>query len=192
METAIKTRYDFSNDYFSTRIPSFEKFLAPLADAPCSLIEVGCLQGRSTTWLVDNILKHPQSRLECIDINALDELLQNIQKTGCARQVTFRQGLSREILRQLPLSSYDFIYLDGSHSTIDVLEDAVLSFRLAKVGAIIALDDYPWDEPPYNDDGVPKPAIDAFLELYAQPTRYRKRVKILEHNWQVWVRKLCD
>jgi hypothetical protein len=47
----------------------------------------------------------------------------------------------------VPFAAYDFIYVDGAHSTIDVLEDAVLSFLLAKPGAIIAFDDYLWNDP---------------------------------------------
>jgi hypothetical protein len=59
------------------------------------------------------------------------------------------------------------ICIDGGHSTVDVLEDAILSFRLARPGAIIAFDDYLWDDPQHNQHGVPKPTIDTSLALHA-------------------------
>ena len=95
-------------------------------------------------------------------------------------------GLSGETLRTLPLSAYDFIYIDGSHATRDVLQDAVLSFMVAKLGAIIAFDDYLWNDPAFNQRGVPKPAIDAF------PNIYSSNIELLEYGNQVWLRKLRD
>jgi len=187
-------RYEFTEDWFSMRIPIFEKYVAPLAGFPCRLLEIGAYQGRATTWLADHALSHPEAHLDALDLHLKDELKRNIDKTGRSRQITLYEGRSREVLKNLPLSAYDFIYVDGSHSTIDVLEDAVLAFRLAKIGAIIAFDDYPWDEPPWNGYGVPKPALDVFLAHYAHPVRYERLVEVLkiETDWQVWVRKLAD
>ena len=79
--------------------------------------------------------------------------------------------MSRHTLLDLPLNAYDLIHLDGSYQTIDVLDDAVVVFQLAKVGAIIAFDDHTWDAPLWNQWGAPKPATGAFLEIY-----------ILDHN----------
>ena len=104
-------------------------------------------------------------------------------------QITVHQGASRDVMRRLKPDTFDFIYVDGSHSTVDVIEDAVSAFRLANRGAVIAFDDYQWDDPNFNHSGIPKPAIDAFLGLYAHPTRYEPLVDVLEMGWQVWVRK---
>ena len=87
------------------------------------------------------------------------------------------------VLRTLPLDSYDFAYIDGCHATINVLEDAVLAFPLLKAGAIIAFDDYLWDDPKWNQEGQPKEAIDAFLSIYAS------KIELLHREYQVWVRK---
>ena len=192
--TPNETCYDFSSDWFSMRIPLFEKYVAPLGGSPCALLEIGPYEGRSTTWLIDNALTHPESHLDSVDLHLSDKLRRNVDRTGRAQQVTLYEGLSREILRTLPLAFYDFIYIDGSHHTIDVLEDAILAFRLAKLGAVITFDDYLWDEPPWNEYGTPKPAIDTFLTLYAYPTRYGRMVDVIEtgDSWQVWVRKVSD
>ena len=110
----------------------------------------------------------------------------NIKQAGGENRTEFRRGVSCETLRTLPFAAYDFIYIDGGHSIVDVLEDAVLSFRLAKLGAIIAFGDSLWNDPNHNHHGVPKPAIDAFLALYSE------RLEVLESSYQVWLRKRID
>jgi predicted O-methyltransferase YrrM len=191
---AVGAEYDFDEDWFSAWIPTFETHVGRLAGAACRLLEIGAYQGRSTTWLADNALQHPDARLDSIDLWFCDKLRRNVEKTGRASQITLHEGRSRVVLRGLPLGAYDFIYVDGGHATVEVLEDAVLSFRLAKVGAVIAFDDYLWDTPPWNTCGVPKPALDAFLSMYVNPDRYPPLAEVIDTggDWQLWVRKLGD
>src|SRR6476620_1503971 len=111
----MRHAYDFGEDWFSMRIPIFEKQLRHLAGKPCTLLEIGAYEGRCATWLADNIMSHPRSRLDTLDLHVGERLRDNIRKTGRAEQITVYQGLSREILRRLSLSSYDFIYVDGAH-----------------------------------------------------------------------------
>jgi hypothetical protein len=54
---------------------------------------------------------------------------------------------------------------------------------LAKDGGIIAFDDYLWDDPAFEHEGTPKAPIDAFIDIYG------KRIDILEHGEQVWIRR---
>lgn len=44
---------------------------------------------------------------------------------------------------------FDFIYVDGSHRSPDVIYDAILSFGLLKKGGIMIFDDYQGG--PYDD-----------------------------------------
>jgi tetratricopeptide (TPR) repeat protein len=182
----ITEGYTFTADWFSGNIPSFWKHPKPLQGAACSILEIGCFEGRASSWPLQNIATAPDSRMLCLDCNNQPHFAANIRLAGGEKRTEFRRGGSREILRSLPLAIYDFIYVDGSHSTVDVLEDAILSFRLAKPGAVIAFDDYLWNNPQHNQAGVPKPAIDAFLALYS------KKLEVLESNYQVWLRKLND
>lgn len=182
----ITEGYIFTADWFSSNIPSFWKHLQPLQGTACSILEIGCFEGRASSWLLQNIATSPDSHLLCLDCNDQPLLWRNITKAGGEKRAEFRRGASRETLRTLPFANYDFIYIDGGHGTTDVLEDAVLSFRLAKPGAIIAFDDYLWNDPQHNQNGVPQPAIDAFLTLYT------KKIAILESGYQVWLRKLTD
>jgi predicted O-methyltransferase YrrM len=90
------------------------------------------------------------------------------------------------VLRKLEFSQFDFIYVDGHHGQVEVMEDAVLSFRLARRGSIICSDDYLWDDPRFNKDGTPKLSLDAFLKIY------EKKIAVLELGNQVWIRKMTD
>jgi Methyltransferase domain len=182
----ITEGYTYTADWFSSNVPSFWRHLKVLRGTPCSILEIGCFEGRASTWLLQNIAVSPDSRLLCLDCNEQPLLWPNITQAGGEKRTEFRRGISRETLRTLPPAAYDFIYIDGAHSTIDVLEDAVLSFRLAKPGAIIAFDDYLWNDPQHNQLGVPKPAIDAFVAIYA------KNIEVLESGYQIWLRKRTD
>jgi hypothetical protein len=165
--TQITEGHTFTADWFTGNIASFWKHLQALQGTPCSILEIGCFEGRASTWLLQNIATSPDSRLLCLDCDDQPLLWPNIKQTGGEKRTEFRRGISREILRTLSFASYDLIYIDGGHSTVDVLEDAIPSFRLARPGAIIAFDDYLWDDPQHNQHGVPKPAIDTSLALYA-------------------------
>ena len=178
--------YSFQNDWFSGNIPLFTRHLGGLRNEVCSVIEIGCHEGRATTWLLDNILTNPGSRITCIDKVVQENFWPNIGIAQGYNKVQLLVGNSRDVLRKLPLSEAGFIYIDGSHSAVDVLEDAVLSFRLAKIGAVIAFDDYLWNDTQYSDGSTPKPAIDAFLTIY------QRRLEVLEMGYQVWIRKLSD
>jgi predicted O-methyltransferase YrrM len=175
--------YDFSDDWFSHNIPLFERFLSGLKDRPCRLLEIGSYEGRSAVWLIDNVATHPSSSVETIDTYENPRLRRNLAATGRPGQVTFHLGPSAVVLPTLPRDSYDFAYIDGCHWTVNVLEDAVQAFRLLKARAIIAFDDYLWDDPRFNQEGRPKEAIDAFLAIYSG------EIELLYRDYQVWVRK---
>jgi predicted O-methyltransferase YrrM len=85
---------------------------------------------------------------------------------------------------------FDFIYIDGSHMAQDVLCDAVLAFRLLRVGGVIVFDDYIWFETlPEGKDPLrcPKPAIDAFVNLH-----FRKVDVLTAPLLQLLVTKMAD
>ena len=182
----ITEGYTFTADWFPPNIPNLWKHLKPLEGTVCSVLEIGGFEGRASAWLLQDIPTSPDSHLLCLDCSDQPHFAANIRQADGEKRTEFRRGVSRETLRTLPLATYDFICIDGGHATVDVLEDAILSFRLAKPGAIIACDDYLWNDPQHNHAGVPKPAIDAFLALYSQ------KLEVLESNYQVWLRKRSD
>jgi len=67
-------------------------------------------------------------------------------------------------------SSFDLIYTDGSHTSCDVLSDALLTYPLAKKGALIIFDDYLWNHGYRKTGNVlasPKIGIDCFITAFA-------------------------
>jgi predicted O-methyltransferase YrrM len=176
--------YEFSADWFSGNIYLFTRNLTHLKGTPCRILEIGSFEGRSTIWMLENLATHPRAHITCIDPSVRDTFLSNIGKTGRAGQVRLIRGRSGDVVGRLAAGEFDFIYVDGSHAKADVLEDAVLSFRVARPGAVIAFDDYLEDGPQWNPRDFAKPAIDAFLDIYTD------RLKILERCHQIWVRKL--
>jgi predicted O-methyltransferase YrrM len=159
-------------------------------------LEIGSYQGRSTVWLLENILTDDTSSITCIDTFAgsaehlidfqydLQTLFQvfcyNISKFK--NKVNIIKNKSQIVLKQIN-EQYDFIYIDGDHTASSVIEDAILSFSLLKNGGIMIFDDYMWSchKTPIDD---PKPAIDAFLLIYAD------KINVLLKNSQVIIEKI--
>lgn len=183
-------------DWFSNRIPLWEKLLAPLMERaksePVHVLEVGSYEGRSAAWLWEHIVRHHEgSTLTCIDwpVEGTGERLRanldELATDGLPSQIEVILRRSRdvlpEVLRYEPHLS--LAYVDGSHEAPDVLFDSVCCLELLQVGGILIWDDYHWD--PTRDGGVhaPQLAIDAFV------TVNRERLKLLHRGVQVAVEK---
>lgn len=55
-------------DWFSQHIPNLEKWLEPYKDKPQTLaLEIGACEGRSTLWMLENILTHDESIMITVD-----------------------------------------------------------------------------------------------------------------------------
>ena len=177
---AYQHAYEFGPDYFTYNIPIWEKVMAPYKGKPnVHYLEIGVFEGRSSLWVLENILTHPTARLTGIDPFTgpyKERCLANVQRSGAAEKVNLITGYSQLALRQLPFQSFDIIYIDGSHAKDNTLEDAVLSWRLVKEDGLIIFDDYRWagvlgcatGEDGFADDekDFPKPAIDAFAQCF--------------------------
>lgn len=195
--------YRFTVDYFCGAIEVWEKLLSRFAHQPdLEFLEIGSFEGGSACWLLKNVLTGEGSRLTCIDtfdfagqgsaylqdegsesMSIEDRFDFNIKQTGSAHKVRKLIGCSQEVLRGLPFSTYDFIYIDGSHKAVNVLEDAVLAWPLLKKGGLLTFDDYEWDQDPdlLNCPGV---AINAFLNVFE--THYA----MIHKGYQITVEKI--
>jgi len=189
---AYKKPYDFSTDWFTYDIPVWEVVLAPYKAKPgIHYLEVGLYEGRSALWALENILTHPTARLTGVDPFLgpyKEKYFANIERSGASDKVTTITGYSQVVLRGLPLESFDIIYIDGSHSKEDVLEDAVLSWRLLKEGGTLIFDDYRWAGSLVGGTAVtptelPKIAIDPFIQCF------EKHLDVMHNSHQLIVRK---
>jgi hypothetical protein len=87
--------------------------------------------------------------------------------------------------------AFDMVYVDGGHSAPDVLADAVLAFRLLRVGGLMIFDDYLWVNDPTRSDDIlrtPKPAIDAFLNVHWHAMRIVPGKPV----YQVYAQKIAE
>ncbi len=151
--------YSISAECFTCLIPVWERHLKKYAGFPgLQILEIGCFEGMATCWLLDEILTDADAKITCIDIfegvlafqinnpeehQVVEKNFDfNIEKNGSGYKVNKIVGFSQEVMRSLPLNSYDIVYIDGSHKASDVLEDAVISWRLVKSGGMIIFDDY--------------------------------------------------
>lgn len=190
-------KYRITFDYVTPHTEAWESDLAHLKNKPgVRGLEVGCFEGQSACWWLDNILTHPGSHLTCVDQFAtpMDTILlrfyerhfdHNIAASGSGHRVTKLIGLSQVVLRTLPAAQFDFAYVDGSHKVGDVLQDAVLTWTLVKPGAIVIFDDYDLvdDVATGLQARVPARALDAFVSLLGDSA------SVLRRDWQLVLRK---
>lgn len=199
----VHKSYQFSQDWFSINLPVWEHHLQRFAHQPgLTALEIGSWEGRSTCWLLDHILTHPTAQITCIDtftggaehqalwqggfLQTIEQRFDfNLAQTGVPNKVKKIVDKSQVALRSLPLMSYHLAYIDGSHIASDVLEDALLTWGLIKVGGMIIFDDYQYTFPPHITEAPPKTAIDAFLNTFS------KKIALIHQGYQVFVEKIA-
>lgn len=201
---AVDEKYTFKSDVYSFRTDWFEINARPIWDGLLpqvrkagtidSYLEIGSFEGNSACYMID----HAEGDMDitCVDSwegapgvipdaldmeTAEDNFHANTKKAmeNSPHKITrhIRKDKSDKGLAQLFLEGkqYDMVYVDANHEGWLALCDAVLAYRLCKVGGIIIFDDY---TPFYNDVGNPaaphklshtqncKEAIDAFVNLH--------------------------
>ena len=134
---------------------------------PERILEVGSYEDKSTTWLIERIASHRSVVIHCVDsseggiehkargsaradMTAVENRLHHNIKTAQSKvaytaNITTHKGISNSELPRLVaegMSGYfDFIYIDGSYQSPDVLCNSALGFELLKTKGIIAFDD---------------------------------------------------
>lgn len=171
---------EFTQDWF-TRYPDYwsELFAARgwHPGLPRTIIEIGCYEGRSSLWMLENLLQHPASSLHCVDTfpdrespdSYWHRFEANITASGHGAKVRVAVGASITFLTRFVASGQraDFVYVDGSHRAADVLEDLVLAFHAVPPGGIIICDDYLKGSRAADVSlNSPKMGVDAFTTLY--------------------------
>ncbi|WP_420466764.1 class I SAM-dependent methyltransferase [Panacagrimonas sp.] len=185
--------YEFTVDWFTNKAGAWARLLDP--NPPGNVLEIGSWEGRSSCYIVDRFAaKHPL-QLFCVDTwgggiehgrwtmseveSRFDRNLAiaveqaphpvRLRKIRCHSAAALAQ-----LIVEFAEPPFDLIYVDGSHQAPDVLTDAVLAFRLLRVGGVMIFDDYQWRmKPPLGDNPLtrPRPAIDAFARLFADKLR---------------------
>lgn len=191
-----------TNDWFTHNVPHWQTLLADFQGKEgLDFLEIGCYEGMATHWLCKNILTDETSRITVVDTfegsiehhdgrantdfsvveanfrHNLDEFIQS-------GKVDIFKDYSQHYLRQIEADRFHFIYVDGSHTAPDVLEDAVLAWRLLKAGGVMIFDDYEWNAYPEQPELNPKLAVDSFLAVMVG------KYELLHKQYQVAIKKL--
>lgn len=207
--------YSFTTTWFQDSAKGVWDSLIPQTN-PTRILEIGSYEGASTCYLIEKLAALKEIEIHCVDTweggvehkkggggeaNMFDvekrfhhNTKVAISKVENTVQLVLHKEFSDVALPKLLADGkqgyFDFIYVDGSHQAPDVLCDALLSFRLLKNNGVIAFDDYLWQEPlPYGVDPIrcPKPAIDAFTNIYCRKVRV-----IHAPLFQLYVQKVSD
>lgn len=166
-----------------------------------SILEIGCYEGKSTCWMLENMLSENGSII-CIDPflgvdnGQADRELRNELLEG---RFNYNVNLSKkptQTINVIPTGSYtalaslitvgaqfDFIYVDGDHTGEGAMTDACMAWGLLRKGGIMLFDDYFWDHEPDILDR-PKAAIDAFMNTFS------RRYKVTTVGYQIAIQKL--
>lgn len=159
----------FQNDFFSKNIPSWEQHLAHMKGKPVHALELGSLEGRSACWLLENILTHPDSTLQCVDVLKCAALEQNLKPFGGKARFYHQDSVSA--MSNFVHGQFDLAYIDANHTARDVIVEAGLVYPLMKSGGIMIFDDYG------HHDWTVKPAVDFFIQHWPN-------LKVLRKKWQ--------
>jgi predicted O-methyltransferase YrrM len=163
-------------------------------ESPLRMIEVGCFEGRSTMWFAGYLCHNPLSRLVCIDtwqggeeierlklpfdmLKVFDNFCKNVINHDQSVKIFTHKGSSESHLSSLlykGYQSYDFIYLDASHTRRDTLVDLTLSLLLVKKGGVIIIDDYNNNMATKDPALRPRTAVDFIVETFDSEVEFYK------------------
>lgn len=196
MTAAPASNYEFSNEWFDQNMPVWRQIIPKFSIQ--KILEIGSYEGRSTCFLIEAVGSKMPLNIHCIDtwqggiehdwkigavgnqtvMSAVERRFdRNIEhaKTLVPNPITVtkHKSLSSRGLAALiaadQVSSFDLVYVDGSHQAPDVLSDAVMAFNLLKVGGLMIFDDYLWGQGPRESQDVlnmPKVGVDAFMNVF--------------------------
>jgi predicted O-methyltransferase YrrM len=202
--------YRFSTKWFdNTAKHNWSSIIPDLK--PSRILEIGSFEGASTCFLIERLAALPELWIHCVDTweggfeqkaDRIDmesvearfnhNVTSAIETAGNKVNLRIHKGYSdiclAKIFSELGRNYFDFVYVDGSHEAPDVICDAVLGFRLLRVGGIMAFDDY------LGGAGDlltrPKLGIDAFTNLYLRKVQI---ISISNYQfYQLYVRKIAD
>ena len=198
-----KSKLSLSNDWFSNNVPFWLSIIDEyrLDVKSIRALEIGSWEGLSSFFILWSL---PNSYLTSVDTwEGADEhkdgtwsskgILNNIENAFDDNLVRFKsriikyKGTSQSFFNSEAFvrTSYDFIYIDGSHHSHDVMIDAIKCFEMLKVGGIMIFDDYFWR---YYAKATDNPASAVNLFLHMKKGSY----KIVRLYYQMVVIKIAE
>ena len=195
----MSQQYQFTNNWFGINHRLFNEYLTKFNDQKVNVLEVGCFEGRSTTWLVDNVLGHPESTMVAIDPflsndptapvvkTTYNRFLYNLAESKYPEKVTHFHQTGEEAYPILTAESYDLCYIDGCHMPWNIVHDMCNVWRLTKVGGMIICDDYGSDNR-FGTNHSPGEAMRYFLQNVLKGQGYQ--IKMID--WALYLIKTAN
>ena len=188
---------ELSTDWTSRYFPQWAALLEARKEERLDVLEVGSWEGRSAIFFL-NFLRN--CRLSCIDsfkgspehirVARWADALPHIERRFDANVAEFGARVTKiKADATLALAGlivqgqrFDLVYVDGGHTSAEVLSDTVMVWTMVRNRGIVIFDDYEWSVLPEELDR-PKLAIDSFLAVHAG--QYR----LLHKGYQVIIEK---
>jgi len=183
--------YEFTADWFSHHVPVWQQHLASLRGrAGLRYLEVGVFEGRSLFWLLDNILTAPNAHATAVDAffalqpNYEATFRANLARCPTGAKVDVVKGDSADVLRALPLASYDLAYIDAGHGQRALFVDLALTWGVLAEGGLLILDDYGMGVGRMPRNLRPGPVVDTFLDAVAL------EVEVIHRGYQLILKRV--
>lgn len=179
---------------------------------PRKILEIGSFEGQSICYFIEKLADGNPLEIHSVDIweTEINFLPSGMVLSAAEKNFDFNlklaaknkpnikifkhKGFSDVLMSKMFTSGlnnyFDLVYLNVSHNDEIVLSDAVLAFKLVKVGGVIGFNKY-LEKHPEEIVGqrleIPKMAIDAFTSIY-----FRKIETRPVFNSQLWLTKISD
>ena len=179
-------QYIFTKDWFDKNSRQNWDRIVPIIN-PKKILEIGSYEGAAACYLIEKLGKNNFLEVHCIDTWEESDGLSKEEALIVEKRFDYNMQLavnrsqnktkyfkhksqSHLVLSKMiadGVGDFDLIYVDASHYAVDVLTDAVLSFKLLKAGGMLIFDDYLWA----GDENIvyyPKIAIDSFTNIFSK------------------------
>ena len=179
-------QYVFTKDWFDKNSRQNWDRIVPIIN-PKKILEIGSYEGAAACYLIEKLGKNNFLEVHCIDTWEESDGLAKEEALIVEKRFDYNMQLavnrsqnktkyfkhksqSHLVLSKMiadGVGDFDLIYVDASHYAVDVLTDAVLSFKLLKAGGMLIFDDYLW----VGDENIvyyPKIAIDSFTNIFSK------------------------
>jgi len=123
--------------------------------------------------------------------------LENRSAAGLEKRMNGIKGDSHQVLTNMLLQheQFDFIYIDGSHSSIDCYTDCFLAWKLLNKGGIMAIDDYLYN---CEDYSIPLLKVKGDQHLEHSPyhgvnhflKKHKGEYRVIDIAYRVFLEKL--
>lgn len=207
-DTRVFGGYDFTNDWFAINAPVWRNLVSEMR--PRKFLEIGTYEGQAAVFMAELCAPLGPFEMTCIDTwaggidndrNGMPAVESRFDANMARAQAKHPFALRKmksdstlalaQLLSEGAANSFDVSYVDASHQAPDTLADAVLAFKLTRIGGVMVFDDYLWRMagPAGNDLlNQPKAGIDAFVN-----THFRKlSVVVGPPLRQLYVTKISD